>query len=214
MRSRSADRPGRVAPPIRRAGPWPRPAPSTVSLAAVTAFGVALLCGCSHMPVPGPYATSASRECADVHGAWIEIRYHDPESQGRARGEFLAVGDSIYVLTAESLRVVPTAIVHGAELATFAAHGGDFVSWTLVGILSCASHGFFAALSVPVWLIAGSICTAGQNSTGFAAFPRRSWPELRRFARFPQGLPPGIDRAALSLKPEPAPGRGLRSRAR
>ncbi len=31
--------------------------------------------------------------------------------------------------------------------------------------------------------------------------PKKSWEEIAEYARFPQGLPEGLDRAALRLKP-------------
>ncbi len=58
-------------------------------------------------------------------------------------------------------------------------------------------HGFYAALTIPIHLIVTTIVTA----TGEAAFKYRdegiTYENLRMFARFPQGIPPGVELADI-----------------
>ena len=74
--------------------------------------------------------------------------------------------------------------------------------WTLLGTLSTGSHGFFLILSAPVWILTGTVAAVNQSRQPVLTYPRQGWAGWRAYARFPQGLPPGLARAALDPKPE------------
>lgn len=64
-----------------------------------------------------------------------------------------------------------------------------FVTWSVLGTLSAATHGFWAIITGPVWLatsIPSAIWGASKDHVSGKC------PELAPFARYPQGLPPAI----------------------
>lgn len=67
--------------------------------------------------------------------------------------------------------------------------GPAYLVWSLVGILSTLTHGYYAGLTSSAWGLAGSL------TSSFNWNPRQpvgTCAGLHRFARFPQGMPPGF----------------------
>jgi hypothetical protein len=56
-------------------------------------------------------------------------------------------------------------------------------------------------LSAPAWALPGSGFTSVADRAAVVRYPKLPWEELRKGARFPQGLPAGLTPAAL--KPAP-----------
>jgi len=176
--------------------------------------------GCSRVSVPGGFLQAADEQQRDPYGAWIEVqpaaidsaaaRAHDRRA-ARAkglppvRGEFLAAGDSIFVLTADGLVGIDAATVLRADVVAFDSHSRAVAAWMAAGALSSLSHGVIGVVSIPGWLLIGGIAATAQYEAAAFHYPADAWGELRRFARFPQGLPPAVDRRALRIKPYVAP---------
>ncbi len=75
--------------------------------------------------------------------------------------------------------------------------GPAMLGWTIGGALSTITHGFWLVISGAVWAVAGGISTAVSWN------PRHTLhncDDARRFARFPQGMPPGF---AVRFGPHP-----------
>ena len=69
--------------------------------------------------------------------------------------------------------------------------------------LSTISHGYFALLTAPVNLAVTAVFTAsGKNAFQYNQ-QDISYEQLAMFARFPQGLPPGIDPTRIKPYTEP-----------
>lgn len=67
--------------------------------------------------------------------------------------------------------------------------GPAMLGWTIGGAFSTITHGYLLVISGAVWAIAGGISTAVSWN------PRQillNCDDARRFARFPQGMPPGF----------------------
>jgi hypothetical protein len=126
------------------------------------------------------------------------VYYAKGRTKLQAHGELLAVhADSLFVLSANSLTAIPTAKTKKATLTVYDANVGPLVAWSVLGTLSTASHGAGLIISAPVWIIAGIAATSAQSHAPRITFPRKSWKEFRMYARFPTGLPPGLDRRSL-----------------
>lgn len=123
--------------------------------------------------------------------------------EARAEGELIAVGtDTVFLLSAEGLIAIPMRAITRATLTAYDAQWGGLAAWSTFGTVSTLSHGYGLIVSAPVWILTGSIATASASRA-----PRRQyrsgaevWREFRKFARFPQGLPPGVPRTSLRLK--------------
>jgi hypothetical protein len=119
-------------------------------------------------------------------------------------GEFIGVGrDSVFVLTdaGQFIGLSMTAI-YDARVAYYASQYGNLAVWTALGSVATLSHGYVLSLTLPLWLIIGPLATASQSRAPFVHVRRAAdWEAARGFARFPQGIPDGLDRRVLRPRP-------------
>lgn len=73
--------------------------------------------------------------------------------------------------------------------------------WAFLGFLSTASHGYYAAASAPIWLFTGIYNASAESTSGVTDSDFVVWDEIRKYARFPQGIPQGVDLRRLKHKP-------------
>lgn len=179
---------------------------------------VSALCGCASSRAPHawlPYAQEAQRE---GYGGWIEVATRDAPDAPRFSGELLAVSDdSVFVMTSAGVGGCALADVLRANLEGYDTRSGDVASMTLVGTLTSISTGIGLILIAPMWIVVGSIASGAlsddgqysvdtarrRDSTGERTAPdaeRRTWKDMRLYARFPQGLPVALDRSQLRAR--------------
>ncbi|MGH2571237.1 MAG: hypothetical protein ACRDGR_08435 [bacterium] len=167
-------------------------------------------CGPKTSP-PRGFLPDVDEAISDVYGAWIRVQVDEHRD---FEGELIAAqGDSLHALVAdgdlESVRIADAARVTVEVHTTVAS---SYAAWTVFGTLSTPSHGAYAVLTAPMWLLAGvgvSAAVADQGSHDWWV-ERGEAVDLRPFARFPAGLPEGLDPALLRTKPpiEPPPDDG------
>ena len=58
----------------------------------------------------------------------------------------------------------------------------------------------YASFTVPIWILIGSISTASATRQPEINYPGSNWESLTLYARFPQGIPPGLERSVLESK--------------
>lgn len=165
-----------------------------------------LVSGCASTSAPDAWQSTAQTMQQEAYGAWIDVRFASPTDTvqtSRMRGELVAVGDdSLWVLPLEgTLQSVSRATTSQVQLTTFDSNWGYLATWTALGTLSTISHGFGLILSGPVWILGGSAVAGNQSYKPI--FENPDTEVLRRYARFPQGLPPGVSRKELVAKPLP-----------
>ena len=163
-----------------------------------------LLTSCVTTSAPDDWTAAPVEMESTTYGSWVDVPYFNAAgTTDTTLGELIAVSpDSLYVLPLEEdLHAIARADVIAADLEIMAydANWGYLATWTTLGSLSTASHGFLLAFSFPIWLIAGSAATSVQSRRPVYTNP--SVEVLQRFARFPQGLPPELDRHRLRSKP-------------
>lgn len=173
------------------------------ALAVLVAISL-LLPGCASTLAPGGWLPDAERSTRAANGSWIAAKVGPRGSAREVRGELIAIQhDSVFVLAKAGLEAIPTERIGAARIARFNSQWGDLCAWSVLGALSTASHGFGAILSAPVWIIGGTLSVVAASYAPIVRYPDRSWSELSVFARFPPGLPPGLDRSALRLRVAP-----------
>jgi hypothetical protein len=155
------------------------------------------LSGCAHNPTPKAWRLSAVQAQHMTRGSWILV---EPGASGESsdaspvEGELIAIDDSAYhVLTEGGLRSVSRSPTDRIRLFAFGTSPGAIAAWASVGGVSTLSHGGFLLFTAPMWAVAGAVATAKESGAGILHDADRA----RAFARFPQGLPPGFDPAAL-----------------
>ena len=96
---------------------------------------------------------------------------------------------------------VPWAQVRRARVELYDAQVHRALGWGLAGGLLAATNGVWWLVSLPVWVIGGSVATHAQAEAARLDYPERPWSDLCAGARFPAGLPPGLPRGPLPGRP-------------
>jgi len=163
--------------------------------------------GCASTGAPKGWLPEAKEAPRDPYGSWVTVAFANQYSEDNLAGEFLAVdADSLYVLegysgTRDPVTGVSLDLVRTAKIASFDPQTNLAAGWAVFGALTSLSHGWGAAVSVPLWIIVGSISAGSHSRTPLKNYPDYSWDELKMYARFPQGPPPGLHQ--LDLQPKP-----------
>ncbi len=167
---------------------------------ALLSVPVAATAGCFRSTAPRGWLPSAEQASVQAFGSWIVVEDATLVPPARVEGELIAVyADTIHVLAAERLVSVPRPSRCCVTLTAFDMNYAPLVIWGAAGVLSTASHGIGLIITAPIWAIAATSVAANAS---FAPRVRSSDAEaLRPFARFPHGLPPGLDRTTLRPKP-------------
>jgi len=177
------------------------------------AGALALLAACVSNPAPSGWLPPADVAATEANGGWITV---DTAAQAQSgwlaagssprteiAGELIAVhADSVFVLAGSSLVSLPRAQVRRATLFAYESRWGELAMWGFFGTLSTASNGWYLGLTAPTWIITTAIAAGSRSRAPRVSLTDpRGWEGLRLYARFPQGLPAGLDRA--SLRPPP-----------
>ena len=167
----------------------------------VTAAVCALAVACANNPAPSGWLPSAQEAPEEPYGAWVQLRKIDRTELG---GEFIAIhGDTLFVLSERSgLVALHRGQMDQARLAYYSSNWGLMAGWTTLGSLATISNGAFAVITLPMWLIGGTLATSLESRAPLEGVRRwTQWYELRKYARFPQGIPDGLDRRLLRPRP-------------
>lgn len=173
---------------------------------------------CAGSSAPEEWLPKPAEAQAAAYGGWIELTHEGSAQPRRTEGELIAVSaDSVWVLSDTHGVVIPTSAVGKGKLTVYAAQTGTLRTWTVLGALSTLSNGGFLIFTAPMWIIGGSIATGGESRAAERKHPRLTWTELAPFARFPQGMPEGVELTALrgrkgtgrALPPSGTPTSGL-----
>jgi hypothetical protein len=155
--------------------------------------------GCAHNTAPPGWlpATEAARTLA--LGGWVTVKTGEQKQDRRTiEGELIAVHpDTLFVLSGDTLVAVDRARTRSVQLTGYAIDLNGMRGWTALGFFGAVSNGWFFALTGPLWIVGGSTATATASHAPEVRYPREPWNRLILYARFPQGLPAGVDRARL-----------------
>ena len=169
-------------------------------LSFVVVLGIAVL--------PSACATG---ESMSVHGRSVQITPRpDAESRSKVRGELLAVdAGKIWVLGKERVVTVPIDAVQEVKVQRHSMTAGRVALWSVLGTLVAGSALAIACSSVEgnnncgraflavgaTFALVGGLAAPALGSSSTIPHPRQE--NLQPYARFPQGLPEGIDTATL-----------------
>ena len=172
------------------------------SVARWLSLGTAVVgAGCVGNSAPKGWLPKPAVAQTGAYGGWLELRY-DTLTPQRVDGELIAVSaDSVWVLSKDQALVIPTADVMAGKLTAYAAQKGALATWATLGTLSTLSNGLFLIFTAPMWIIGGSLSVGNETRAPVRKSPPLTWGELAPFARFPQGMPEGMDLSSLKTKP-------------
>ena len=172
------------------------------SLAAAAAALV--LGGCAGSPGPREYLPAAQEAVRTAWGGWVEVVRREPDStfgdRRIAAGELLAASaDTLHVLTEAGALTVVRGPLDRVTLVGEYNRAGERSAACAAMTGFCISHGFFALGTLPLSLIIGFADSHAQSRVGVLEIREGPWDACRSRARFPQGLPPGLDPNRLTL---------------
>ena len=160
---------------------------------------------CAGSSAPKEWLPKPVEAQATAYGGWIELTHQSSAEPRRTEGELIAVSaDSVWVLSETHGVVIPTSAVGKGKLTVYAGQRGTLTTWTVLGALSTLSNGGFLIFTAPMWIIGGSIAIGGESRAAERKHPPLTWTELAAFARFPQGMPDGVELRALRTKKDAA----------
>ena len=128
-----------------------------------------------------------------VHGhrVTVEARLRD------VTGELLAVdARSVWVLEGEDELARPVAVpiedVRSVGIEVLDSGVAMAATWSAIGTVSTLSHGILLVFSAPVWAASGIGSSVYEGNANDIEVPRDRLDVLSQYARFPQGMPPGV----------------------
>lgn len=139
----------------------------------------------------GGSLTTADVASVPVRGAQVFVDCRDGST---TQGELLAANSQgvIVLEPTDTIADVSADRIDNVEVVLYSSGSGLTAVWTVFGTLSTLSHGYLLFLSAPIWILTGTIASAGSRSESKLDVPVNWLSSLYQFARFPQGLPPGF----------------------
>ncbi len=161
-----------------------------------------LLTTCATTTAPRGWLSIASESQTTAYGGWVSVQVVDGRERSSLDGELVGVAaDSIYILNAiDRFTAIAKTDISAAKITVYNSKSNDLTAWVILGTLSTASHGLVLILSAPVWVLTGSVAAISQSHVAQLRVPPKAWDEVRQYARFPQGIPPGLNRQSLQPK--------------
>ena len=129
-------------------------------------------------------------------GCWIELETR----VDKISGEFIGLSEeNVYVEVqfGKELYAVPRDEVKRARIVVFYPDGTGYLGlWTLLGVLSTLSHGWFSYFSAPVWLLFGISSMIVRSYEPIFSCSKEELDKMSIYARYPQGVPMEIKQKA------------------
>lgn len=165
---------------------------------------------CQKRMIPASYMPTPDDATMNIKGSWIVLNTDNdslPLSGKSLSGELIAIqSDSVYLLTDSELTAVNSNMISSAVLYPFKPQTAITPTIAMLSSLPAIigaiakDDGAFLLLGVPV-MITGAVMSAIEGGGNVMKYPvRHTLNDLAKFARFPQGLPPGLDPEKLRLK--------------
>lgn len=171
---------------------------------AARAVSLLLAVSCAANPAPDGFLPSPRDAVQDLYGGWIELTLAPAGGhEGTVAGELLAAtADTVWIIPDSGRAVaIATSTVQKGRLARYRSDAGLVAGYSALGVLSTLSNGYILVFTAPAWIITGIVASSSESKSVLRDTPPLAWADLAEYARFPQGLPPGIDLAEIRPKP-------------
>ncbi len=161
-------------------------------------FSPLIFVGCAARYSPPGWLDSPREIQTGPYGGWLHVK---TTAKTETSGELIAIGrDSIFVAN-ETLHAFALIDIESARLEAYGPDIALMGGWLVLGTLSSASNGWLCVFTGPMWILGGGTATILRSYEPILEYPDQELSSLLPFARFPQGLPTGIDRRSIKMKP-------------
>jgi hypothetical protein len=162
-----------------------------------------LAVACAGNPAPEGFLPSPAQAPQDVYGAWIQVTLSAGRHDSTIAGELIAARtDTVWILPdSGGVVAVPTSTVKQGRVARYTSQAGAVAGFATLGVVSTISNGFLLGITAPLWIITGIVASSNETRAPLRSVPPLAWADVAAYARFPQGLPPGIDFAEIRPRP-------------
>jgi hypothetical protein len=142
-----------------------------------------------HLPTPYEWPQNPM-------GATVEVQVDGLRKE--VHGELIAMDSAmLYILTKGSMVTVEMSRAKKVELHVSRSSENPQIitAWSYLMPLITLSHGWFFILTFPVNAIAGALISEDARNSTYGKIYFRPVPfhEISKFARFPQGIPDGVN---------------------
>jgi hypothetical protein len=162
---------------------------------------------CTGNTAPPGFLPAPEMAGRSVRGGWIQLEVRSGPGLLRFHGELLAISpESLWIrVLPDSGYVIGKAAVSSGKITWYDAPTNRVVGNTALGVLSSITNGWLLIVTAPAWVLTGTFSRYGDLRAAErdlpADFDRREV-DLSAVARFPQGIPRGMD---LSFRRLPRP---------
>jgi len=171
--------------------------PSPIRLQLIILFVFALLItDCARLGVPEKWLPSPGQSRSSVYGAWVDIKFPTSTEQG----ELLAVTEDTLYYADDQFHAVPIKKIFAARLVRYDPHIDDIYGLTLLAVLTTWTHSGYLVFTMPLWIVTANLAANDRVNDPQLEYPENHIAWFTPYARFPQGLPPGLDRSQIRMK--------------
>lgn len=156
---------------------------------------VLLFTRCATSYAPDNYLPAPEEVPQNVYGGWLTLIVAadtlENEKWLEYSGEFISSDESFVCLLYDSLYQIPHSIITSSTLELTTNNSTGYGIWVTLGVVSTLSNGVYAAITAPLWLLAGIPAVVGESVRDRYEAENPSvkyWNEVRKFSRFPQGI--------------------------
>ena len=162
---------------------------------------VSFLYSCATTKAPKGWLPNSDDKQTDVFGSWLVLEYSsNSNAEEHLEGELIAINqDSIFIAN-DKFYALALSDIKSAQLEIYNSKSGAMGGLVLLGTLSTVSNGLLLMISAPIWIIGGIASTTIRSYEPIIKYPKQESHNISQFARFPQGLPPKINRQNIKMK--------------
>jgi len=181
-----------------------------------------LVISCKTFHAPPQYLPTAKQAQSDVYGGWIEVK----TNKGNINGELIAIQEKrVFVADLRTLHEIDLEDILSARLVTYNPESSKVFFQTAGGIVSTSILAFLIAVltaerassleeilgaiflpaaiiivATPIWVTVGTGAAIYQSNLPIIDYPKKPLDAFIPFARFPQGIPPDVDKNSIRMK--------------
>lgn len=157
-----------------------------------------LVLGCATTHAPRNWLQNPEDLQTDAFGAWITVKTVDNQELA---GELIAISADSVFIAGKTLTGIAKDSIKSARLVAYKSKATGMAVFSVVMTLATPFiNGLYFVFTAPMWFFGGAIAASIRSYEPVLDYPGHDWEELALFARYPQGLPPGIERNKIKKK--------------